>query len=182
MRKVLAGLRRSAGRRGIVRDEGGVAAIEFALVSTMMFLLLSGAVDLIQMITVQRDLNRITAEAAQVLAACPQGSDCRTEFALSLNSRRANITPQLTDAQISAATFMRKNDKIDDMGGTMTYLPADMNTDALAMLANGDSGVAVLATYTHKPIILGFAQKWGFSTRDFRAYSVNLSSRPKPGS
>ena len=163
--------------RRIAGDERGVAAIEFALISTMAFMLLSGAVDLIQMITVQRDLNRITAEAAQVLAACPPSSDCRTEFPLSLNSRRASISPQLMDAQISAATFVRKNDKIDDMAGTMTYLPADMNTIALAMLANGDSGVAVLATYTHKPIILGFAQNWGFSTKDFRAFSVNLRGR-----
>ena len=55
--------------RRIAGDERGVAAIEFALISTMAFMLLSGAVDLIQVITVQRDLNRITAEAAQVLAA-----------------------------------------------------------------------------------------------------------------
>jgi hypothetical protein len=60
----------------------------------------------------------------------------------------------------------------------MTYLPADINAQALAMLANGDSGVAVLATYTHKPVILGLADDWGFTTKNFRAFSVNLSSRP----
>ena len=162
--------------RRIAGDERGVAAIEFALISTMAFLLLSGAVDLIQVITVQRDLNRITAEAAQVLAACSDSS-CRATAAQSFYDRRSNIAPQLADIQIGAASFKRLSDKIDDMAGTMTYLPADMNTIALAMLANGDSGVAVLATYTHKPIILGFAQKWGFSTKDFRAFSVNLRGR-----
>lgn len=162
--------------RRIAGDERGVAAIEFALISTMAFMLLSGAVDLIQVITVQRDLNRITAEAAQVLAACSDSS-CRATAAQSFYDRRSNIAPQLADIQIGAASFKRLNDKIDDMAGTMTYLPADMNTIALAMLANGDSGVAVLATYTHKPIILGFAQSWGFSTKDFRAFSVNLRGR-----
>ncbi|RXT53093.1 hypothetical protein B6S44_20400 [Bosea sp. Tri-44] len=171
-------LRRSR-RREIASDERGVAAIEFALISTMMFMLLSGAVDVIQMITVHRDLHRITAEAAQVLAACPDSSSCRTDFPLALGDRRVNITPQLTDVQISAASFTRLKDKIDNMAGTMTFLPADMNSDALAMLANDDSGVAVLATYTHKPIILGFAQKWGFTTTDFRAYTVNLRGRQK---
>jgi len=163
--------------RRIAGDERGVAAIEFALISTMAFALLSGAVDLIQVITVQRDLNRITAEAAQALAACADGSSCRTDFPLALNDRQVNITPQLSGMQISAASFKRLNNKIDEMVGTMTYLPADMNTIALAMLANGDSGVAVLATYTHKPIILGLAQKWGFTTKDFRAFSVNLRGR-----
>jgi len=164
-------------RRGVVRDERGVAAIEFALISTMMFALLSGAVDLVQMITVQRDLNRITAEAAQVLAACVKGTSCRTDFPIALGSKQTNITPQLNGIQISAVSFTRTNDKIDDMVGTMTYLPADMNTMAMAMLANNDSGVAVLATYTHTPIILGFAQNWGFTTKDFRAFSVNLRGR-----
>lgn len=161
----------------IAGDERGVAAIEFALISTMMFTLLSGAVDLVQMITIQRDLNRITAEAAQVLAACPDLT-CRTQVALALNDRRANIAPQLTDMQIGAASFTRDNNQIQNMELTMTYLPADINTAALAMLANKDTGVAVLATYTHKPIILGFAQSWGFTTKDFRAFSVNLRTRP----
>jgi len=163
-------------RRGVVRDERGVAAIEFALISTMMFALLSGAVDLVQMITVQRDLNRITAEAAQVLAACSDTS-CRAVAAQSFYDRRTNIAPQFGSLQIGAVSFTRLNDKIDNMVGTMTYLPADMNTAALAMLTNGDSGVAVLVTYTHTPIILGFAKNWGFTTKDFRAFSVNLRGR-----
>jgi Flp pilus assembly protein TadG len=176
--KALKKLLRRTTRRGIGADERGVAAIEFALISTVMFMFLSGAVDVIQMITVHRDLHRITAEAAQVMAACPS-TGCRVEFALALNSKQANITPTLTGVSISAASFTRKDDKIDNMVGTMTYLPPDMNTDALAMLANDDSGVAVLATYTHTPIILGFAQQWGFTTKDFRAYTVNLSGRKR---
>lgn len=171
-------LRRS-GRRGIARDERGVAAIEFALISTFAFMALSCAVDLIQMVTIQRDLNRITAEAAQVLAACPDGSSCRTDFALSLYNRQANITPQLAGVQIGAASFKKADDKIDgnSMEGTMTFLPPDMNTKVLGMLDNGDSGVAVLATYTHKPVILGLAEKWGLVSMDFRAYSLNLRRR-----
>jgi len=179
MRGLLQRLRQDR-RARLAGDERGVAAIEFALISTMMFMLLSGAVDVIQMITVQRDLNRITAEAAQALSGCSQDATCRTRFALSLYERRANIMPTLEDVQISAASFKRANGRIDgnSMEGTMTYLPTDMNNAALAMLADGDSGVAVLATYTHQPIILGFAQRWGLTTKDFRAYTVNLSQRP----
>ncbi|MGX1787745.1 TadE/TadG family type IV pilus assembly protein [Bosea sp. NPDC055332] len=164
-------------RRSFTRDESGVAAIEFALIATGMFAMLSGAVDVTQAITIHRDLNRLTAEVAQVLAACPDLT-CRELVIRSVNDRRANIAPQFPTMQISVAAFERISDKIDRMEGTMTELPADMNTKALAMLANGDKGVAVLATYTHQPIILGLADDWGFATKSFRAYSVNLSSRP----
>ena len=45
MRRIVDLFRRIP-RRDIVRDQSGVAAIEFALVSTGMFAMLSGAVDL----------------------------------------------------------------------------------------------------------------------------------------
>lgn len=175
--KRIAKLRGLARRRGLFRDQSGVAAVEFALISTGMFAMLSAAVDMTQMITIHRDLGRLTAEIAQVLAACPSQT-CRNDAILSINDRRANIAPQLDGVQLGMAHFDRTNDKIDPIRGTMTYLPADINAQALAMLANGDSGVAVQATYTHKPIILGLADDWGFTTKNFRAFSVNLSSRP----
>lgn len=176
MKTVQKFLRRGR-RRGIAGDERGVAAIEFALISTMMFTLLSGAVDVIQMVTIHRDLNRITAETAQVLVACPDLT-CRAKVAEALYQRTTNITPQLGDVKLSAASFTKNNNNIENMELTITELPADMKTAALNMLENKDTGVAVLATYTHKPIILGFAQSWGFTTKDFRAYSVNLRTRP----
>jgi Flp pilus assembly protein TadG len=175
-----------ARRRSFVRDERGVAAIEFALISTGMFAMLSGAVDLTQAITINRDLHRLAAEAAQVVVACPN-LDCRRNVFLALNTHGANIAPQLASMQISGAFFGKDNDTIVNMEGTMTQLPAgppdapvNMRAQALAMLANGDRGVAVLAKYTHQPIILGLAQKWGFSTKNFAAPVVNLASRPSP--
>ena len=176
--KRIASLRGLVRRRGLVRDQRGVAAVEFALISTGMFAMLSAAIDLTQMITIQRDLHRLTAEIAQVLAACKENETCRNNAILSINERRVNIAPQLETMQLGMAHFERNNNKIDPIRGTMTYLPADINAQALAMLAEKDTGVAVLATYTHKPIILGLADDWGFTTKNFRAFSVNLSSRP----
>jgi Flp pilus assembly protein TadG len=175
--KQIVRLRGLARRRSLLRDQSGLAAVEFAFVSIGMFAMLSAAVDLTQMITIHRDLGRLTAEIAQALAACPNQT-CRNDAILAINDRRINIAPQLESVQLGMAHFDRTNNKIDPIRGTMTYLPADINAQALAMLANGDSGVAVLATYTHKPVILGLADDWGFTTKNFRAFSVNLSSRP----
>lgn len=177
MRRITDFLRR-APRRDIVRDQSGVAAIEFALISTAMFAMLSGAVDLTQAITIQRDLNRVAAEIAQVLAACPK-EDCVDRTIQSILARRGNIAPNLPTMQLGMARFKEVNNQIDgnSMGGTMTFLPPDMNTRALALLANDDSGIAVLATYTHQPIILGLADDWGFTTKNFRAPVVTIRLR-----
>jgi Flp pilus assembly protein TadG len=163
--------------RSFVGDEGGVAAVEFALISTCMFAMLSGAVDLTQAITISRDLNRLAAEIAQTTTACPDLT-CRSNVLLSPNQRRANLAPQLMTMTASTAYFGKANNTIVDMEGSMTELTASLRAQALAMLQNGDKGVAVQLTYTHQPIILGFAQKWGFNTKNFTASVVNVASRP----
>lgn len=165
--------------RGLLRDQRGVAAIEFALISTGMFALLSGAVDLTQAITIQRDLNRVTAEVAQAVAsACKGAASCAASAIDAVRTRQANIAPKLGGMQLGMANFDKNNDRVENIIGTMTYLPADMNAEAMAKLANGDKGVAVLATYTHQPIILGLADDWGFTTKNFRSARVVLAYRP----
>lgn len=176
--KPIAGLFRNAKRRDFVRDERGVAAVEFALISVVMFAMLSAAVDATQAVTIRRDLNRLTAEIAQVLAACLDET-CVDNTILSIMGRSANIAPQLGAIQLGMVRFREKNNQIDgnSLGGNMTYLPADMNTRALALLNEGDSGVGVLATYTHQPIILGLARDWGFTTKNFRSSAVTVRRR-----
>lgn len=166
-------------RCSIIRDESGVAAVEFALISAGMFMLLSAAVDMTQMITIDRDLDRVTAEAAQVVAACPDIA-CRRDVFLGLQSHVANIAPQLATMRITGAYFGRKGNLITNMEGPMTDLQVEkvnLKPKALAVLQDGDKGVAIYASYTHRPIILGFAQKWGFTTMNFASDVVTLTSR-----
>lgn len=177
MRRLADFFRRGA-RRGIVRDQSGVAAVEFAFISTGMFALLSGAVDLTYAITIQRDLNRVAAEIAQVLAACPDEA-CLVQAVQSVGPHSGAIVPQMSTIQIGMAYFQKKNNVIDgnSFGGTMTYLPADMNTRALSLLGDLDQGVGVLVSYTHQPIILGLADDWGFTVKNFSASVVTLRRR-----
>jgi Flp pilus assembly protein TadG len=175
----IARLFRPSRKRGLYRDQSGVAAIEFALIGMGMFVMLSGAVDVTQAITIQRDLNRFTAEVAQaVAAACKGAASCAASAMDAVRLRQTNVAPKLGTMQLSMANFDKNNDRVENIIGTMTYLPADMNADAMAKLANGDKGVAVLATYTHQPIILSFASNWGFTTKNFRSARVVLAYRP----
>lgn len=157
-------------QRDLASDQSGVAAIEFALIGMGMFTMLSGAVDVTYAITINRDLHRVAAEIALVLAASPT-EERFDETIQSILARRANIAPQLPTMQLGMARFREKNNQVEgnSLGGTMTSLPADISARALALLNEGDSGVAVLVTYTHRPIILGLADDWGFRTKNFRA-------------
>lgn len=176
--KRIARLLRILPRRDLIRDQSGLAAVEFALISTAMFAMLSGAVDVSQAVTIKRDLDRLTVEIAQVLAACAS-EGCVVGAIQSINARKANIAPQLGAIQLGMVGFRKKNNQIDgnSVGGTMTFLPADMSARALALLNEGDSGVGVLATYTHQPIILGLADDWGFTTKNFSASVVTVRLR-----
>ncbi|SFB97622.1 hypothetical protein SAMN05428997_103179 [Bosea sp. CRIB-10] len=176
--KLFSSMFRRAKRRNLVSDQSGVAAVEFALIGMGMFTMLSGAVDVTQAITIRRDLNRVTAEVAQVLAACKGAPGCAIPVMDSILARRANIAPKLGTVQIVMAYFTKDNNRVEEIGGYMTYLPTDVNADAMGRLENKDKGVAVVATYTHQPIILGLANDWGFTTKDFRSFKVVLSYRP----
>lgn len=162
--------------RQMLRDESGMAAVEFGLISMVLFSMLAAAVDLGQALVIRRDITRFTAEAAMVLAV----ADGETQAAVlgqQINAKAANILPGKSGIEIGSTTITRKNDVILVGAGTMTYLPADVNAQALATLANNDHGVVVRASYTHEPIILGFAEKFGLSTRTFTAATVALRLR-----
>lgn len=165
-----------AARRSLLRDQRGVAAVEFALISAVMFGLLSGGVDLTRAVIAERDLSRFTAEVAQVLAAC-DGEGCVMKTISDINLRIANVAPGLGNLQWHAAVISRKNDMVKIHIGTLYGLDAKMNARAMTALENGDYGVAVSATSSIQPIILGFAQKWGFTIKNFQRFTIALQSR-----
>lgn len=165
-----------SGSRALLRDERGVAAVEFALISAAMFMMLSGGVDLTRAVIAQRDLNRFTAELAQVLAEC-RSQGCVVTTITNVNLRLANAAPGISNLQLGAAEISRRSDSIKTEIGTLTYLEADMTARAMTALQNGDYGVAVRATSSVQPIILGFAQKWGFTVKNFRSFAIALRDR-----
>lgn len=165
-----------SGSRSLLHDERGVAAVEFALISAVLFTFLSGGVDLTRAVIAQRDLNRFTAELAQVLATC-KDQGCVVTTITNVNLRLANTAPGISNLQLGAAEISRRNNAIKTEIGTLTYLEADMTARAMTTLQNDDYGVAVRATSSVQPIILGFAQKWGFTVKNFRSFAIALRHR-----
>jgi Flp pilus assembly protein TadG len=155
-------------------DERGVAAVEFALLGTLLLTLLAGGVDLTNALIVQRDVDRLSNEVAQALTGCG-GESCVVSNGSAINARLQNIALGLDGITVGFTNIQRLNNTIVAQGGNMTYLPADMTTVAKSVLPNEkDWGVATLVTYTHKPILLSFAKDWGFNVAEFRSYAVTL--------
>ncbi|AMJ58945.1 hypothetical protein AXW83_00300 [Bosea sp. PAMC 26642] len=172
-------LRRFIGTKSssVATDESGVAAVEFALLATLLLTLLAGGVDLTNALIVQRDVDRLSNELAQALVGCGDES-CVIKNGSDINARLSNIAPGLDGIAVGFANVQRISDAIVAQGGNMTYLPADMTTLAKSVLpADKDWGVATLITYTHTPILLSFAKDWGFNLANFRSYNVMLRTK-----
>ncbi|MGW9329444.1 TadE/TadG family type IV pilus assembly protein [Bosea sp. NPDC055594] len=153
-----------------------MAAVEFGLIGTLLFMMLAAAVDLSQAFTIQRDITRFTAEAALVLAS-QTDETLAAVTGQQINAKIANVLPGKTGIEVGSAAITRKNNTILVGVGTMTYLPAEANTSALATLQNEDHGVVVRASYRHEPLILGFAEQFGLRTKTFTAATVALRLR-----
>ena len=162
--------------RRMLRDEQGMAAVEFGLIGTLLFMTLAAAVDLSQAFTIQRDITRFTAEAALVLAS-QTDETLAAVTGQQINAKIANVLPGKTGIEVGSTTIVRKNNTILVGVGTMTYLTAEANASALATLQNEDHGVVVRASYRHEPLILGFAEQFGLRTKTFTAATVALRLR-----
>lgn len=71
------------------------------------------------------------------------------------------------------AEVTRAGNALVVLQGTITYLPSDMQTEALAVLDDQDVGIAVVVTYKYKPIV-GMLSP---NTKDIREYAVELRAK-----
>lgn len=133
------------------RDEQGVAAVEFAVIFSLIMALIAGATDLTNAQIVQRGVERNTVEISQALALCPN-SDCVLAGINGLLAKGSNVLINTPGASLGVAEFTKVNGKIVVLQGTMTFLPNDIANEALALMDDNDVGIATLITYDHKPI------------------------------
>jgi Flp pilus assembly protein TadG len=138
------------------RSGEGTAAVEFAFILPVLLLLFAGVVEIGRLFQVYDATNRLATQYAIVFADCsnvPAGA-CSTELAaLGSTSAIANIVPQLQTSLLSLNIF-----QVSMSGTTPTVvysfpagatLTAGQTLAAQGVLANGQSGVVVTATYSH---------------------------------
>ena len=144
------------------RNPEGVAAVEFALIAPIMLVMGAGVLELGWAFQSQCAVNRLASQYAIVWADCsdlPAGT-CSTEMGVLANANTVgNIVPQLNNGTRSLQMF-----QVTMNGSTpsVTYaypsgatLSAAQSAAASSTLSNGQVGVIVTVSYTHKIMFFG---------------------------
>jgi len=156
----------------LVADTSGAAAIEFALLATILIALLAGAVDLIDEQTRRREVDRIAVEVAEAVGQCPD-SDCVRQNVQTLITNRDVILSEIPGGSLGVAEVARVSNALVVLQGSMTYLPDDVRSEAMAVLEPRDVGVAVLLNYRYVPLIGLISNK----ARTIRRFAVALRAK-----
>jgi Flp pilus assembly pilin Flp len=168
---------RATGSASLLRDQRGVAAVEFGLVAIIMFVLMAGAVDLSQRIIFQRDLKRFTTSAALAMANC-EGGSCSRAAIEEIRDRMALLLPGVATSELRLGSFSLVDSKIVWGPGLTNVFQGTEEAEAKALLSReGDSGVLVSVKANHDPIFPSFASKWGLVSKQFYEYTMQLSLR-----
>lgn len=166
------------GSRDLLRDQRGVAAVEFGLVVVIMFVMMAGAVDLTQRVIFQRDLKRFTTSVALAMANCQDGGGCTGAAIGEIMPRMSLLLPGVKTTELRLASFYLEDKKIVMGPGVTTFLQGAEETAAKALLTNErDTGVFVSIKASHEPIFPSFAQKWGLVKKEFTEQTMQLSYR-----
>lgn len=189
-----AGSNRSSGLLGrFRRSEGGVAAIEFGLLGTLLMAMLAGFLDVSYMVRARQYSDRASVLVARALTTCAINSSCTPVVAMSqINNAKANLFLRYPAAEIGMATIQRTDGAVTVCVGTMTYLESDVMTTAKNILKDDDSGVAVYIKTSYTTFFPGyiagyFASAGGSNGNSstganvtFRDYTVDVIARNRP--
>ena len=162
----------------LLRDQRGVAAVEFGLIATIMVVMMAGAVDLSQRVIFQRDLKRFTTSTALALANCEGGGDCIIKTINAINTRMALLLPGVATTELRLGAFSLVNNKIAWDPGLTNVFQGTEEAQAKALLVReGDTGVLVSVKATHDPIFPSFASLWGLVSKQFSESKMQLGYR-----
>lgn len=152
-----------------VHDHQAVAALEFALISPVLLLLIAGVVEFGRAFQVYEAVNQLTSQYAIAFADCNDyGDPCSTELATYTNANAVkNIFPQLVYSNLSLQVFQVLMNTSTPYAVSVTYPSGGTLTSAqttavqTALTAAAQSalayennqpsicGVIVTASYTH---------------------------------
>ena len=139
-----------------IEDRRGVAAIEFALVLTAMLVMLTGLVEISNLMMAER---RVSGAAHAVADLISQETDVNsTELSEIVQASRLIIEPlDDTDLTVGVAS-VRFDDTTGDPSEDWTYsynggAVSNSTTQASGLGAEGESVIIVTATFSYTPVL-----------------------------
>lgn len=174
-------------------ERDGSAAVEFALISTVLLGIMAGIIDLSFMVAANRDAERGSALIAKTLSSCPpktaaneglthRGSDCVTAtmklYTEERTGRIKNILIGLPNAELKLIYFTRINSKLETCTGNVDYvsdLGSNVDTTAKNISRDDDTGVAVRITASYTPFLPSFIVDYALSAGlSYNQYTVDV--------
>lgn len=158
-------------------DNRGAAAIEFAMILPIMFLLFVGTIEFGQALAVDRRVTLTASSSGDLIARAKNGMITTTELDTELTILRQLIRPYDESAltvRVINVVAKRENGALryivnwsrDNYGGT----PYPRNSNYPDMPANfvveGESVIAAEATYNYTPLIFNYFIKSAFDLQD----------------
>lgn len=151
------------GRRAI-RDEKGVAAIEFAMVVPVMVMLFVGAVEFSQAITVDRRVTQVASSTADLIARTKSTTTTEVasvmEIITELMKPYATTPLKLTILNVYSdpndATMTKVCWSYNHNGGSGSYSNGQTYTLPTGVVQAGESVVVAEVTYAYTPILFNY--------------------------
>ncbi len=165
----------------LLRDQRGVAAVEFSFLLPIILLLLAGAFEVGRAVQIRRAVEMLATQAALVLADCPDqtGAACSSEAA-QISQAATHLAPLMQAERfvMSSGEFRRNGSAITAVRLSGLAL-SDVEAIVLDRFRDGQHGVVVKARYRHEPLVFG-AIATGFLgdmlTFETQAFALRSSS------
>ncbi|WP_171069991.1 hypothetical protein [Methylobacterium terricola] len=155
--------------------------VEFALVGTVLALLFAGIIDLFQFSTITRDVERSSAQIANLIASCSRSSDqsCTTNTMNTVIAKQANamIRYYRSGLVMSMAQISESNNTLKVCAGNMTYLEPDVAASALAQMADKDNAIVVVVQIRYVAMFARVSQVFtGSASSIIRGWTTVVNS------
>lgn len=170
MRSSLSTLRKIAAVRhpvGVWRDRDGVAAIEFAMIVPLMFMLFVGAVEFSQAITVDRRVTQIASSTADLVARTKSISSSEVDSIFKISDELMkpyetaplkisilNVIASPSDATDTTVCWFQNY-----QGGAATYTKGQKYNLPTGVVQAGESVIVAEVRYAYTPPLFQYFMK-----------------------
>lgn len=150
--------------KSLKRDERGIAAVEFAMIVPIMFLLFVGSVEFSQAITVDRRVTQIASSTADLVAREKTITDAQLANVMNIakvlmspyDTSLLRITMVSVGAKATDATVTKVCWSYKFQGGTHTYANGATYSLPAGIVDKGGSVVVAEVEYDYSPLIFNY--------------------------
>lgn len=167
-----------------LRDRKGAAAIEFALIVSILFMLLAGTIEFSQALTVERRVSQVANATADLVAQTKSITTSEVAGIMQIaghlmrpyDPRRLRVTILNVMANISNATDTRVCWSYEHNGGAGTYTDGTAYRLPEDVVEPGGSVIVAEVEYDYVPMIFSYFIKSAFALKETHYLKPRLSS------